>query len=437
MIRVLSIALIWVAAALPAKATVDITEVKTPAGFTAWLVEEPAIPAVSIEILFRGGTSLDLPGKRGATYLMTGLLEEGSGDLDARGFAVARDDLAASFGFDSSDDYVSVSARFLSETTDEAVALLADALAAPSFSDEAVERVRAQVLVGLRSDAEDPDTIASNAFAAQTFGDHPYGSPGEGSLDSVAALTRDDLVAAHQGALARDRVFIGAAGDISPEKLAEVVDLLMERLPDTGAPLPGPVSPVLDGGLEVVPFATPQSVITFAQPGIDREDPDFFAAFVVNQIMGGGGFGSRLMDEVREKRGLTYGIYAYLMGKDQAELLVGRASTENARASETVEVVRAEWARMASEGPSEDELDRAKTFLIGGYPLRFEGNGSIASIMVGMQADNMPIDYIATRNDKVAAVSLEDARRVAAELYDPDRLTFLVVGQPAGLETGN
>lgn len=423
-----------VAAAGPLRADIDITEVTTPAGFTAWLVQETAIPAVSLEILFRGGTSLDAPETRGATYLMTGLLEEGAGEMDARGFAEARDDLAASFGFDAGDDSVSVSARFLSESTDAAVDLLEQALAVPSFSDEAIARVRKQVLAGLKSDAEDPDTIASNAFSAATFGDHPYGSAGEGTLDSVAALTRDDLVAAHRGALARDRVVIAAAGDISPEKLAEVVDRLMARLPETGTPLPPKVDPVFDGGVTVLPFDTPQTVIQFAQPGLRRDHPDFFAAYLVNQILGGGGFTSRLTQEVREKRGLTYGIYAYLVDKDHADLFVGRAATANARAAETVEVVRAEWARMAAEGPTADELDRAKTFLIGGYPLRFDGNGAIARILVGMQATGLTADYVTTRNDKVNAVTLDDARRVAAELLDPDVLTFMLVGQPEGVE---
>ncbi|WP_424990704.1 M16 family metallopeptidase [Fluviibacterium sp. S390] len=428
---------LWVGAALPLHASVEITEVTTPAGFTVWLVEEPAIPAVSLEILFKGGTSLDQPGKRGATYLMTAILEEGAGDLDALGFAQARDDLAASFGFDASDDYVSVSARFLSDTTDEAMALLSDALAAPRFDDDAVERVRAQVLVGLRGDAEDPDTVASTAFSEMTFGDHPYGTPGEGTIDTVAALTRDDLLAAHKGALAQDRVYIGAAGDISPERLAQVVDDLMARLPESGAALPPPVTPNFPGGVQVVPFDTPQSVITFAQPGLDRDHPDYFAAYIANQILGGSGFEARLMTEVREKRGLTYGIYSYLLGKDQADLLIGRASTANARAAETIEVVRAEWERMATEGPTEAEVAKAKTFLIGGYPLRFDGNAAIAGIMVGMQAGGLPIDYIATRNDRMAAVTVEDVRRVAGELLDPQVLTFLVVGQPEGLEAGN
>lgn len=428
---------LWLAATLPALASVEIEEVKTPAGFTAWLVEEPSIPFVSLQIVFKGGTSLDPEDARGATYLMTALIEEGADGLDATGFARARDDLAASFGFDASDDTVSVSARFLSDTTDQAVDLLESALARPRFDPDAIERVREQILSGLRSDAEDPDSIAAEAFAALVFGGHPYGSPGEGTIESVAALTRDDILAAHRGALARDRVYVAAAGDITPAKLAEVIDRLMAGLPETGAPLPADVSPVFAGGTHVVPYATPQSVILFGQAGLPREDDDYFAAYVLNEILGGSGFSARLMTEVREKRGLAYGVYSYLVNKDHADLLVGRTATANARAGETVAVVRAEWERMATEGPTQAELDQAKTYLIGGYPLRFDGNDSIARILVGMQLDGLTPDYVETRNDKVAAVTIDDVKRVAGEVLQPDALTFLLVGQPEGLPPGN
>jgi zinc protease len=426
-----------VGVAFPAAATVDIVEVETPGGLSAWLVEEPSIPFVALEIVFRGGTSIDTPDTLGAVNLMAGLIEEGSGDLDARAFAAARDDLAASFSFSASDDAVSVSARFLSDTTDDAMALLRTALTDPRFDADALERVRAQVLSGLRSDAEDPNAIVGRAFAEAVYGDHPYARSGKGTIETVTALTRDDMLAAHKAALARDRVFIAAAGDISPEDLAALIDNLLGDLPEQGAPLPGPARLSFDGGTHVIDFATPQSVISFGQPGIARDDDDFFAAFVLNQILGGGGFGSRLTEEVRVKRGLTYGIYSYLANKDHAVFYAGGASTANARAAETVEVVRAEWARMAKDGPTQAEIDAAKTYLIGGYPLRFDSNSAIANIMVGMQLDGLTPAYLETRNDRVAAVTLDDVKRVAAELLDLEALTFFVVGQPEGLLAGN
>ncbi len=418
--------------ALPAWAGVQIREVTSPGGITAWLVEDHSIPFMALELRFRGGTSLDAPGKRGATYLMTGLLEEGAGDLDARAYARALESLAASVDYDASDDDVSVSARFLTENRDEAAALLRKALAEPRFDEDAIERVRQQVLSGLRSDLADPNDIASAAFSAMAYGDHPYATDGKGTLDSVAALTRDDLVAAHRGALARDRMFVGAVGDITAEELGALLDKLLGDLPETGAPIPGPADVVIEGGVTVVPFDTPQSVAMFGQVGYPRDHPDFFPAFVLNHILGGGGFESRLMTEVREKRGLTYGVYSYLLPKDLAAVYMGSVASASDRIAEAVEVIRAEWARMASDGVTPAELDAAKTFLTGEYPLRFDGHGRIASIMTAMQMQDLGINYIATRNDKVEAVTLDDVARVAADLMKPDNLHFVIVGQPAG-----
>lgn len=420
-------------AALPLRAGVDIKEVISPGGIKAWLVEEPSIPFVALELRFRGGTSLDAPGKRGATNLMVGLLEEGAGELDSRGFARASEALAASFGYDAGDDSVSISARFLTENRDQAVELLRLSLVEPTFPQDAIDRVRAQVLSGLRGDEKNPNAIAGRTFKALAFGDHPYGSNGDGTVESVSALTRDDLVAAHKAALARDRLYVAVVGDITEAELGPLLDGLLGELPETGAPMPGAVDVGLKGGVDIVEFNTPQSVAHFGQAGIERDDDDFFAAYVMNVILGGGGFESRLMTEVREKRGLTYGVYSYLAPKDNAALYLGSVASANDRIAEAISVIRAEWERLAEDGVTQEELDKAKALLTGAYPLRFDGNGAIARIMVGMQMDDLPIDYIETRNDKVNAVTREDVNRVARELLDPEGLQFVVVGKPEGL----
>ena len=422
-----------VLAALPARAAIEIKEVVSPGGITAWLVEDHAIPFTALEIRFRGGASVEAAEKRGAINLMTALLEEGAGEMDARAFARARDGLAASFRYAVSDDALSVSAQFLTENRDAAIDLLRQSLIAPRFDAEAIERVRAQVLSGLRSDEKNPQSIASRRFDALVYGDHPYGSSLDGTIDTVSALTRDDLVAAHAGALARDRIHVSAVGDITAEELGALLDSLLGDLPPTGAALPGPADPAFPGGVEVVDFPTPQSVVLFGQPGIGQEDPDFFAAFILDHILGGGGFESRLMTEVREKRGLTYGIYTYLADRELAQVWGGSVASANDRVAEAVEVIRAEWQRMQQDGVSQDDLDNAKTYLTGAYPLRFDGNGTIANIIVGMQMRGLPIDYAATRNDQVNAVTLEDVNRVARSLLDPAQLSFVVVGQPEGL----
>jgi len=419
---------------LPMRAEIAIQEVTSPGGISAWLVEDHNIPFVALELRFRGGTSLDVANRRGAINLMVGLLEEGTGDLDARGFATARDELAASFDYSAYDDAISVSARFLTETENEAMVLLKGSLVAPNFTEVAINRVRAQVVAGLTSDTKDPDTIVSLRFDALAFGDHPYGSGSDGTIESVSALTRDDLNAAHLGTLTRDRVYVAAVGDISADQLTALLDRLLSELPDSGRALPSKVDYGLGGGTTVVDFDTPQSVAIFGQRGIERDHPDFFAAYLVNQILGGGSFESRLMEEVREKRGLTYGVYSYLLPKDFSNLYIGRVASANNRIAEAIAVIRAEWARMANSGVTQDELRRAKTYLTGSYPLRFDGNGPIANIMVGMQMQGLPVAYITSRNDKINAVTLEDANRVAQQLLDPEGLHFVVVGRPEGLE---
>ena len=414
-------------------AAVNIKEVTSDGGIDAWLVEEPSIPFVALEIRIRGGTSLDADGKRGAINLMMALVEEGAGDMDARAFQEARESLAASFSFRAFDDTMSISAQFLTENQDEALALLRSALVNPRFDQEAIDRVRAQVLSGIASDLKNPNRIAGAALNAAAFGDHPYGTNADGTVESVNALTRDDMIAAHQATFTRDRISVGAVGDITATELSDLLDDLLGALPAEGPPLPADVDFGLEGGLTVIPYDTPQAVALFGHAGIERDDDDFFAAYIINQVLGAGGFESRLMTEVREKRGLTYGISTFLIPKFHAELYLGQVASANSTIAEAIEVTRAEWARMGSEGMTQEELDTAKTYLTGEYPLRFDGNAEIASILVGMQMIGLPPDYVINRNDFINAVTLEDINRVASELLRPEDLHFVVVGQPEGL----
>ncbi len=420
--------------ALPLRAEVEIQEVTSPGGIKAWLVEEHSIPFTALEISFKGGASLETPDKRGATNLMMALLEEGTGDLDSRAFSAVREALALETGFDAGDDSVSVSARFLTENQDDAITLLRGAIIAPNFDQTAVDRVREQVLSNIRSDAQDPGALASRRFDELAFPNHPYATSRDGTAETVNALTRDDLFAAKDATMALDRVYVGAVGDITAEELGLLLDALLGDLPATGAPMPERVEFAAGGGVEIVPFNTPQSVAMFGHAGIPRDDEDFFAAFVMNRILGAGGFASRLTQEVRENRGLTYGIGTYLVPMEHGEMILGQFASSNDRIAEAIDVVRAEWAKMANEGVTPEELQAAQTYLTGAYPLRFDGNGPIANILVGMQMQGLAVDYIATRNDKIRAVTQEDIARVATELLDPEALLFVVAGQPEGLE---
>ncbi len=418
----------------PAGAAAPIQEVVSPGGIRAWLIEDHAIPFMAMEIRFRGGANLDPPGKRGVTNLMAALIEEGAGELDSQGFAAARDGLAASFDFDSGTDALSVSVQALTENRDAAMDLLHLALTRPRFDGDAVERVRGQVLSIIASDDKDPSSIAGRLLDRVAWGDHPYGSDPNGTVESVAALTRADVQAAFAGAVARDRIFVGVSGDISAAELGALLDRLFADLPATGAPQPAPADWQAEGGVTVEDFPNPQSVVLFGQSGIARLDPDFFPAYVLNEIVGGGRFSARLMSEVREKRGLTYGIATGLAPLDLGAYWAGQFSSENGKVAEAIAVVRAEWARAAAGEITQAELEAAKTYLTGSYPLRWNGNGAIAQILVAMQMQGLPIDYAEGRNALVEAVTLDDLKRVAKRLMKPEALHFVVVGQPTGLK---
>lgn len=419
--------------ALPALAT-DIQRVTSPGGIEAWLVEDHSIPFTALSLGFRGGASLDKPEARGAVNLMTATLEEGAGELDATGFAQAVQALGADFSFDAGDDAVTIDMRALTENRDQAGALLAQALTQPRFAPDAIERVRGQVQAIIRSEDNDPQALAGREMARLAWGEHPYGSPVSGTADSVARLTRADLVEAKNRVLARDRVVVGAAGDITPDQLGALLDQILGGLPEAGtAPLPAPAELAVTGGVTVIDWDSPQTVISFAGPGLPIDDPDYFAATLANHILGGGGFSSRLMDEIREKRGLTYGVYTGLDSGVYGQSWRGGMSASNANIAESLGLIRTEWDRMAAEGVSEAELTDAKTYLTGEYPLRWDGNSKIAGMLAGMQLIGLPIDYPDSRNQRVEAVTAADVQRVAARMLHSDQLRFVLVGRPEGV----
>lgn len=430
MIRIFAITAFCVAGLLPAQAATDIEEVTSPGGITAWLVQEESIPMVAIQFSFRGGASQDPLDKLGATNLMVGLLEEGAGPYDATGFAERADELGARFRFHTGTDSVSITASMLTANLDKSVALLRLALTAPSFDDVAFERVRGQVNSGLRSDETDPQALGSKALREVTFPNHAYGLPMDGTLETVAGLTPEDMRAAHQRALGQNNVFIGVVGAISPAELGLLLDELLGDLPQDTVDIVPDVEPILKAGITAIDFETPQSVITFSQPGLSRDDPDYLAAYVLNHIVGGRSSTARLTVEVREQRGLTYGISSFLLPYAHAALFMGSFSSGNDTASEAIGIVRDEWAEVALEGVTAEELATAKRYLTGAYPLRFDGNAEIAGILAGLQVVGLPITYIAERNDKVDTVTLSEINRVAARLFQPENLRFVVVGQP-------
>jgi zinc protease len=276
--------------------------------------------------------------------------------------------------------------------------------------------------------------IGARAVSQTLFGSHPYGRPGIGTAESMQAITADDLhhfVAQH---FTRDRLHLAVVGDITAAQLKPLLDSTFGDLP-ASSDLPAVPEARLDqpGGVMVVDRRIPQSIINFVQPGIKRDDPDFFAAYVANYILGGGGFSSRLMHEVREKRGLAYGISTSLVTFDHAGLIWGQVQTVNERVAKTIEIIRAEWAKMRDRGPTAAEVDTAKTYLLGSYPRLFTSGSGTAGALLGIQLEGLGIDYVDRRQAEIAKVTPASVARVAKRLLQPDRLVFGVVGQPVGV----
>ncbi len=417
----------------PAAGAVDVQRV-TADGIEAWLVEDHTNPIIAVGIAFRGGAALDPSGKEGLARMASALLDEGAGDLDSQAFQRRLEDLSIRLRFNAGLDTFGGGLRTLTENRDAAFDLLRLALTRPRFDAEPVARIRSQIESGIRQSAEDPGSVANERLFAALFPDHAYGRPVEGTLESIAAITADDLRGFVDRRLARDNLVIGVVGDITPEQLARLLQGTFGDLPATAAPAGvTDAAPATDGGTIVVEKPARQSAIVFAQRGLKRDDPDFYAATVLNHILGGGSFTSRLYDQVREKRGLAYSVHTSLAPLDHAAMIVGGAGTANERAAETVSVIREQWRLVAEGGVTADELADTKTYLTGSFPLRFTSSGRIARILVAMRLEELGIDYLDRRNGLIEAVTLDDVNRLAATLLDPDTLTFVVAGQPEGI----
>lgn len=429
----LGLVLLVVALGRPAWSGVTVQELTSPGGQPFWLVEEPSIPIVAVELSFRGGSWLDPEGREGLARLTMSLLEEGAGDLDAVAFETRASEISARMGFSAGRDTSSVSARFLTDTLDEGIDLLVLALTQPRFDPEPVERVRRQILSGIAQGETDPDTIMRRAWAERAYPGHPYSRRSSGTVDSVQAIAASDIAAMHARLLTREGTHVAIVGAISADKAAEIVDRLIGGLPADGSAEVPDVETDPPVGIHVIQEAVPQSVALLGHRGLRRTDPDYIPAFVMNHILGGGGFSSRLTQEVRVKRGLAYGVYSYLTESEGSELIMASVSTENARISESIQVIKDEWARMAAEGATPEELSAAKTYLTGSFPLRFDSNAKIAGFLIFLQREGLGSDYIERRNGLIEAVTVEDIARVAERLLKPEALSVVVVGMPEGL----
>jgi zinc protease len=425
-------ALLLMALSLPAGAT-KIERVVSPGGIEFWFVRDGTVPLVSIEFAFRGGSVQDPDDKGGLAEMTVSTLDEGAGELDATAFHGRMERKAIELQIRASREHVRGTLRTLKENQDEAFDLLRLALNEPRFDTTAVERMRAQTVSSLQRQSTQPNSISSRSWWASAFPNHPYGRPVSGTLESVARITPDDMRDYVRRVLARDNLKIGVVGDIDSETAGRLIDRTFGKLPAKAQLKPVPDITIQGlGGRTLVDLNVPQAVVTFGGPGIARNDRDFMAAYIVNHILGGGSFSSRLYREVREVRGLAYGVNTHLNWFQHAAVLMGGTATRADATGESIDVIEAEFRRMAAEGPTQEEFEKAKTYLKGSFALNLDTSTKIASQLVQMQIDNLGIDYIDRRSAMIDAVTLDDARRVAKRLLSQGLLVN-VVGRPKGV----
>ena len=415
----------------PAEA-VEIKEVTSPGGIKALLVEDYTNPLIAMRFAFEGaGSTQDKPGKEGTANLLSGLLDEGAGDVTSQAFQAKLDELGVSLSYDAGYDNFSGNFRTIVENEDAAFDLLRLSVNEPRFDEEPVARIRGQIAAGIVSEENDPGTLAGKAFRQTVFPDHPYSRPVEGTVATLNTVTADDLRAFRQTTFGRDNLVVGVVGAIDAATLGRRLDEVFGPLRQTAELTAVPDVQPVTGKVEAVTLAVPQTQIQFVLPGVKRDAPDFFAAYLANHVLGGGSFTSRLYQEIREKRGLAYGAGSSLSNYDHASLLAGSTATRADKAAESVSIIREQLKQLAENGPSAEELDKAKAFVKGSYAVQnLSSSLSIASTLVGIQLDDLGIDYIDRRQALIDAVTLDDVKAVAKRLLSVEP-TVITVGPAA------
>jgi len=377
-----------------AERLLDIQEVKTSKGITAWLVEDSSIPVISMQFSFKG------------------------------------QDLSISLSFNTGRDHFGGSLKTLTKNSERAFNLLEMAVMRPRFDGAPVQRMRAANQSRIRSSLSNPDWIAARLLNDVAFAGHPYAFNSGGTLSSLDAITPDDLRGFHRAHLGKNNLVVAVAGDINAKRLKVVLDNIFAGLPDVDIADVADLELQAKGDIAVYKKDIPQTIVEMMQPGISRKDPDYHAAQIMNFVLGSSGFGSRLTEEIREKRGLTYGVYSSFYNLDKLSAMSVSTSTKNENVPEMLATIESEFAEMRDAGISQSELDDAKAYLIGSLPLSLTSTDKISGLMLSLLRDDLPIDYLDQREKAIKDMRLDDITRIAERLLSPDQFVTILVGQP-------
>lgn len=413
----------------------DIQEFKTENGLTVWLVEDHNVPVISMDFSFKNAGSVqDDPEKQGTARLLSNTMDEGAGELTSEEFQKELRDLSISLGFASSRDDFSGTVKTLTDNKARAFELLKLALNEPRFDEEPVSRMKAANQARIRSSLADPDWMAARILNDVAYAGHPYALNSGGTLSSLEKITPEDLRKFKNTYLAKDNLHIAVAGDIKKDELSKIVDDVFGALPETAPEATTePLSLQNKGKVFLLEKDIPQTVVEIIQTGINRKDPMYQHAQIMNFILGSSGFGSRLTEEIREKRGLTYGIYSYFSNMDYFDGLMVSTSTENNNVKEILKLTAEEFSKLRSYPISQEELDNAKSYLIGSLPLSLTSTDKISGLLLSMKMNDLGIDYLDEREKAIQSATTEDIFKVSQKILKPENFVTVLVGKPTGI----
>ncbi len=423
------IAVLWL---LPWQAqAVVIEEVASDKGAKAWLTEAHALPIFSLRLTFpKAGSAYDPDAKKGLALMAARMLQEGSGGKDAKAFQEYLDFHAIDLDIAVSEDDVTVSMESLSEHTDVAFSILYDILLDAQLAPEAFTQLQKEAISELKQLKQNPSYVAGLAFDKLVFGDHPYGAPGRGTKESIQAIQLDDVREYLTSCLTREGMVLSVVGDMTPAMLAAKMSQYLDPLPEvrqcTGVVVKA--SPHF-GSVGHEGMDVPQTVVKFALPGVPRQNPEFYTAFVLNHMLGGNGLSSRVGTAIRKKNGLAYYAYTSLDNMDQAALLKGVFASRAEEKDKAVALLKEAIGEAQANGFAEEEFDDAILFLTGSFPLKLDANYKLVEYLQMMQRFDLGKDYLEMRNRIIESVTLRHVNALAKRILDPEKLILQSVGQ--------
>jgi len=408
----------------------EFEKLKTNSGIEFWFVKDSSIPIVSVSFSFKGGSSLENENQNGLSNLMTSMLDEGTRRLSASDYKNAVKTNGMKLSISSQKDKIDGAFQVISTQTSEGFDLFYESLNHPSFSEKEITKVKKQIIASLKIDQSDISTRASNLFNKHFFGDHSFSKNIKGSISSINNFSKNDLMNFHEKAFQRKNLIIGVAGNIEKNQIKKKIELVFGNLKNS-FDTPGIKKFYnLKTGDKIQKIATPQTSVLFGHPGLERKNEDFFALRIANYILGGGGFQSRLYKEIREKRGLVYSIYSYLLPYENDGVVIGGFQTRNKSVFETIQSVKKEWEEIQKKGITKKEFENAKDYFNGSFTRNFTSTLSIARLLQIVQYYKLGDDYFKNRKEIINNLKLDKVNNVISEKFKSDKLFFMIVGEP-------